>query len=108
MIKDIDAGMAKELMDNNSDSDDFVILDVRTRMENEMERIGEGKLIDISQPDFKDSVDELDKNKTYLVYCRTGSRSRFAINIMENLGFKNIYHLQDGIMDWIGNGYPTI
>lgn len=105
MIEDIDAEKAKELMENNSENDNFVILDVRTKMENDMERIGEGKLVDISQPDFKEIIDNLDKNKTYLVYCRTGSRSRYAVNIMKNLGFKNIYHLQDGIMDWIRNGY---
>jgi rhodanese-related sulfurtransferase len=33
---------------------------------------------------------ELPKNATLVVYCRTGSRSALAINVLKNLGFENL------------------
>ncbi|MGM5482007.1 MAG: rhodanese-like domain-containing protein [Nanobdellota archaeon] len=107
-IKDIDAQEAKRLLDEMGRTREFEILDVRTPPENQSEKISDGKLIDITQGDFQQQAAELDKNKTYLVYCRTGSRSRFAVNILENLGFSKIYHLEHGIMEWKMQGLSTI
>ena len=42
----------------------------------------------------------LEKNKRYIIYCRTGSRSRFALEMMRNLGFDEVYNLENGILDW--------
>ena len=62
--------------------------------------------IDFRSEGFEDSINELDKNKTYLVYCRTANRSRSAVNIMEELDFNEIYHMLGGIVQWEAEGLP--
>ena len=40
-----------------------------------------------------EQIDELDKNKTYLVYCKVGGRSGMAMDLMGELGFQKIYNI---------------
>lgn len=50
---------------------------------------------------FKNEVSKLDKSKSYAVYCYFGRRSRLAVLYMEELGFKHLYYLQNGIISWL-------
>ena len=43
--------------------------------------------IHIPLDDLRDRLDELDKSKKYLVYCRTGLRSYIACRILIQNGF---------------------
>ena len=48
-------------------------------------------------------VDELEnlKNEEVIVYCRSGKRSMFACQVLDQLGFKDTYNLEGGILDWL-------
>lgn len=79
-----------------------LILDVRT-----MGEVNEGIIpnaihIDIMGGDFASKVEELDKSKRYLVYCRSGNRSGSACGFMKSKGFNEVYNLSGGIMYWSG------
>lgn len=50
--------------------------------------------------DFSNQINSLDKEKTYYIYCRSGTRSGNALNIFKNLGFKEVYDLKNGINSW--------
>ncbi len=94
-----------ELIQNNKD---VVILDVRTEEEYKNDGHLKGAiLINIQSGNFADKVNKLDKEKTYVVYCKGGIRSMKACNIMDGLGFKNIINLDGGIINWINNGLPV-
>ena len=81
-----------------------VVLDVRTLNEVEEGIIPEAIHIDIySGQAFIDALEELDKTKSYYVYCRSGNRSGQACSIMEQLGFENAYNLEGGILEWSGD-----
>ncbi len=56
---------------------------------------------------FKDELSELDKSKTYLIYCRSGRRSGIALDIMKELGFTEVYNILGGITQWEAEGLPT-
>lgn len=91
---------ASELKDWMSEKKKFEVIDVRSKGE-----FGEGtikgfKHYDLFSSSFKSRINKLDKSKTYVVYCRSGSRSRSACNMMTNLGFENVYNLRGGIMGW--------
>ena len=58
------------------------------------------QLIDFSHPNFINSIAELDREKTYLVYCRSGNRSSKACEIMSEMGFEKIYNMIGGIQSW--------
>lgn len=82
---------------------DAVIIDVRTREEFDSGYLKNAQLIDIMQPQsFMDSVHKLDKNKNYYMYCRSGSRSGQACQVLDARGFKNTYNLEGGILEWKG------
>lgn len=76
-------------------STNLVILDVRTREEYLAGNIPNSINVDVLSQDFKSKIDMLDKNKEYLVYCRSGNRSAIASSIMSTNGFLNIYNLQN-------------
>jgi rhodanese-related sulfurtransferase len=79
-----------------------VLIDVRTKSENQLNRIPNSLLLDISDPAFFQKLDKLDKNKNYYLYCRSGNRSWYAGNQMIKLGFVSVYNLQPGIIGWKG------
>ncbi|MBW5392865.1 rhodanese-like domain-containing protein [Brachyspira pilosicoli] len=76
-------------------STNLVILDVRTREEYLAGNIPNAVNIDVLSQDFKSKIDMLDKNKEYLIYCRSGNRSSIASSIMSTNGFINIYNLEN-------------
>ncbi|ELR73386.1 rhodanese-like domain protein [Fulvivirga imtechensis AK7] len=94
--ENIDAGEFQELMKDK----DVVVLDVRTPAEKAEGTIPGYKMINLMSPDFANQVSQLDKSKKYLVYCRSGNRSRQACQIMAGMGFENLYNLVGGIGAW--------
>lgn len=76
-------------------STNLIIIDVRTREEYLAGNIPNAINIDVLSQDFKSKIDMLDKNKEYLIYCRSGNRSIIASSIMSTNGFINIYNLEN-------------
>lgn len=85
------------------DDANAVILDVRTQEEVEESSIPNSLHIDIYLGQgFLDQIQELDKNKNYYVYCKSGGRSNQACLLMNQLGFETTYNLLGGISEWTG------
>ncbi len=96
-VTHVDATTFKDLMSKNTGE----LIDVRTPRENQAGAIeGTTKNIDVTGPNFKSEIEKLDKDKTYLVYCRSGGRSGKAVKIMESMGFKHLYNLKGGYLGW--------
>lgn len=80
-----------------------VIIDVRTPAEWRTGVIENAELINVMNPfKFKKWVLQLDKNKNYYVYCRSGVRSVNACKILERKGIENTFNLVGGILKWQG------
>jgi len=80
-----------------------IILDVRTDAEVAEGYIRGARQMDISDPPgFMSTMDELDPDATYLIYCRSGSRSGQACALFKSRGFKEVYNLIGGILEWRG------
>jgi phage shock protein E len=82
----------------------LLIIDVRTKEEYDREHFPKAKLINFFGPNFEKKLKELDKNKAYLLHCQSGGRSRGALKKMQELGFKEVYHLDGGILAWKKSG----
>lgn len=106
-LRDISPEEAFGIIGTSQISDYPVILDVRTPEEYDGGHIRNAININLNSPDFNDEINKLDKNKTYIVYCRSGSRSNAARNIMEDSGFRHILNMTGGINDWISEGFPV-
>ena len=84
-------------------SKNSVVLDVRTP-----EEYDEGCIVNSINLNIYDSqffmgeLNKLNKKDFIHVYCRTGSRSFQACEIIKQLGFENVYNLEGGILEWKG------
>ena len=96
---DLDVNTFSEKIKNDKNA---VILDVRTKEEFLDLRIPNSELIDIYKPDFLSNIEKLDRSKNYYIYCRSGNRSYHAGRYMLSAGFKNVCHLEPGIIGWDG------
>lgn len=86
-----------------ADASQPALVDVRTP-----EEVAEGYLdgavnLNIDDPGFRDALDELDREATYVLYCRTGNRSSQAAAIMDDLGFESVYDV-GGFADLVDAG----
>lgn len=99
---------AYRLIQENKNNPNFVIVDIRTPQEYNSGHIENAININFYDPDFKQKLSKLDRDKTYVVYCRTGQRSGLAMPIFRELGFKEVYEIEGGIVRWVKSGYSVI
>lgn len=87
---------------------DMVILDVRESNDHAHSRI-EGA-INIPRGVVELEIDETvpDKNKTIVAYCGGGGRSAMVADVLQQMGYRNVYSLQGGYKLWKEKPYPTL
>ncbi len=88
VLKNITFGELKAL------GSDAVFIDVRTSAEVSMGAIPGS--INIPVDSFREKMQTLDKNKTYIVYCAVGIRAYIAARLMSQNGFKDVRNLAGG------------
>jgi len=76
-----------------------VLIDVRTPSEFSSGSIRGARNINIMSPTFAKTIEALDKNKSYYLYCRSGARSGRACKTMGKMGYK-VFNLSGGINAW--------
>jgi rhodanese-related sulfurtransferase/rubrerythrin len=96
-VKSVNAEKAKDLLQKD---DNIRVLDVRQPKEYEKGHISGAKLIPIGE--LNDRLDELKPEKSYLVYCAIGGRSRVAAQMLSGRGFAHVYNLSGGFKAWNG------
>lgn len=106
--RDVGPKEASALIRENAGNGDFVLLDVRTPAEFAAGHIEGAVPVDYRSSAFREELAGFDRAKTYLVYCRTGSRSARALEILRELGFRSYYHLTGGIDGWLEEGLPAV
>lgn len=85
----------KEVSFDDININEYFLIDVRSKKE-----YLEGHLngaINIPLFNIRKNIDKVNTNKKILVYCQTGSRSKRALKILEELGFSEVYNLKGGI-----------
>ena len=103
MYKNITATQMKEFLDKHKD---IILVDTRTPMEFEEEHIKGAILIPFDQLAQRHEEMKAKKHDKIILYCRTGSRSAYAAQVLSDLGYEDVSNEMGGILDWIENGYP--
>ena len=76
------------------------LLDVRSPEEYAENHLEKSKNVNWNGTEFIATAEKLDKTKPVFVYCKLGGRSKQACAKLAELGFKEIYDLQGGIIKW--------
>lgn len=84
-----------------------IVLDVRTAEEFSEGHIAGATNINFMAKDFAAQVGQLDRDKVYLLHCASGGRSKRCLPQLQQLGFKQIYHLEGGFSAWEDAGKPV-
>ena len=78
----------------------LILIDVRTKEELDEIKI-EGVLnIDFYSSEFENYLLNLDRYKTYYLICRSGRWSGLATSFMRDNGFKEVYNIKGGMVEW--------
>lgn len=100
---------AEQVTDLRNRTPNLGILDVRDDVEM---RDGHG-WIGGAQPcsyfaGVKDKLAVLDRERPWLVYCAMGGRSELMAKDMADLGFKQVYLLKGGFIEWRAKKMPVV
>ena len=94
----------EEVYDALRDNQNLQLVDVRTQEEYGEDHLKTAQNICVTDDDFKEKVAKLDKNEPIYVYCRSGKRSAKAAQILKEMGFKEIYDMEGGFLNWESQG----
>lgn len=83
------------------------LLDVRTPEEYNSGHIDNAVNVNWNGDNFVAEASKYDKSKPIFVYCKVGGRSAKAADKLAELGFKEIYNLDGGVMKWDAAGNST-
>ena len=81
-----------------------VLVDVRMPQEFEQGHIEGAVNINFFDPNFKNQLLDLEKNKKYYLYCKNDSRSERAAEFLLQNDFPHVYVLEGGYTSWKDSG----
>ena len=93
MSQDVSAADAKGMLDGGLAK----LIDCRYDMEFEESRIPGARLVPLDK--LRQGVSSIDPEDSYIVYCRSGRRSKAAAYLLKERGIKAL-SLTGGIKDW--------
>jgi phage shock protein E len=102
-VRHVEPAEARKLLKENPK---VVILDVRTPREFVGGHLEKARNLDFQGKDFARQLEQLDRDKTYLVHCAAGGRSTKSLEVFQQLGFKSVVHLDGGLNAWTKAGLP--
>ena len=99
--RDITAAQARQLLSRTPKA---FLLDVRTPDEYRQGHLRGAVLVPLGELERR--MGEVPRNRTVLVYCAVGSRSRMAAGLLARKGYGEVYNMGDGIVGWYRSGFP--
>ena len=80
-------------------SDNLLLIDTRTFEEFAGERMPGAILVE-SKSKLAEMADSLDFDRPIFLYCENDQRSPVACQVLCDMGFRNVYNLKGGLIEW--------
>lgn len=100
-VRTVAAAEAQQLVEDGA-----VVIDVRTPEEFASGHLADARNIDVQSDSFHAEVADLDRDATYVLYCRSGARAGAAGEMMREMGFTDVANA-GGFEDLASAGLPT-
>jgi adenylyltransferase/sulfurtransferase len=86
--------------------DPLTLIDVREPHEQEISALSGATSIPLGS--LATRLSELDATEEFVLFCRTGTRSRRALRILSAAGYQNVNNLKGGLNAWAQQVDPTL
>jgi len=103
-IKTIDVHELKNRMENQPN---LCLIDVREPQEWQELHIPGAALIPKDEITVLIQATTADKDQPIYLHCRSGVRSLYAAQNLMDIGYKDVYSVTGGIIEWAMYGYPV-
>ncbi len=97
----------QEAAERLAEDENAILLDVRTPEEWANDGHSPDAIL-IPLQELEARVNELDKNDTILVICRSGNRSQPAAEFLRQQGFPRVTEVEGGMRAWARQGLPVV
>ena len=98
----------RELRDLLDSGKNVALIDVREPVEWDINHIDGAQLIPTSLISSGEGLAKLPRDRTPVLYCKTGVRSAEALAAVKKAGFADAVHLQGGIVAWAKQMQPDM
>lgn len=102
--------LAKDIKQKFQNNEDVILIDTLSKESFCAKRIPGS--INIPTAEIKERVEYIlpDKNQNLIVYCANSScmKSTKAVEILTELGYKNVLHYPDGLAGWLKDGFKLV
>ncbi len=98
----------EELRQWIAEGKDMILVDVREANDHAHSRIENST--NVPRGVLELEIDEAapDRNRTVVTYCGGGGRSALAADVLQQMGYRDVYSLQGGYKQWKEKPYPTL
>ena len=107
-IVHVNARQAAKLLSGPDKKNGPIIIDIRTSGEFAEGHLKGARQIDYLEEGFAEKIRKLDRNRPYLIHCRSGGRSARSLALWKEMKFEKVYHLDGGILAWEEAGLPVV
>lgn len=85
-----------------------VLVDVREHFERRIADLPERGQIRMPAGEVLERMGELEGHAEVVLYCRSGSRSEWAVKLLRSRGVRNLVNLKGGLLAWREEVDPTV
>ena len=85
-----------------------VLVDVREAFERTIADLPAVGQVNLPTGEFAQRMGELDTGSEIVVYCRSGSRSEWAVRLLMESGYAQVLNLRGGVLAWRQEVDPTL
>lgn len=85
-----------------------VLVDVREHFERRIADLPEHDQVRIPAGEVLQRMGELGGHPEVVVYCRSGSRSAWAVRLLRERGLENVVNLKGGVLAWAREVDPSV
>lgn len=106
-LKDIEISPKSSIKYMYKPPDEVIFVDLRSKEEYETSHIPGAINIDYFSPNYQEELSKIPKNKTIVLYCKYGLRSKNAAQLLKTLGYPRVHSLEGGFLEWEKTGLPV-
>jgi len=104
-VPEIEPVELKERIDNEQP---LVLLDVREPFEAQIADLPDYGKRRIPTGQLPSRLTDLNPDDVHVVYCRSGARSAWAVQLLRREGFQNVLNLRGGVLGWRDEVDPSL